>query len=83
MKSIVYIIVFTGKYSVNNFIILWNVKINWVCFQLSQIKSIICKIRKKYINNIFFLEEEIEEYIEHKSNKFISIIEFFYFKERK
>ena len=31
-----------------------NVKLNWVGFQLSQIKCTICKIRKKYMKNIFF-----------------------------
>ena len=31
-----------------------NVKINWVGFQLLQVKCTICKIKKKYIKNIIF-----------------------------
>ena len=31
-----------------------NVKLNWVGFQLSQIKSTIFKIRKEYMKNIPF-----------------------------
>ena len=31
-----------------------NVTLNWVSFQLSQIKGTICKIKKEYIKNIFF-----------------------------
>ena len=31
-----------------------NVTLNWVGFQLSQIKDTICKIRKEYIKNIPF-----------------------------
>ena len=31
-----------------------NVTLNWVGFQLSQIKCIICNIRKKNISRIFF-----------------------------
>ena len=54
-----------------------NVTLNWVGFRLSQIKNTICKIRKEYIKNIFFLEEQINEYI---GNKLISIIEFSYFR---
>ena len=52
----IYIIVFKKIFSSNNIIILWNVKINWVNFYLSKIKSIICKIKKDYIKIFLFRE---------------------------
>ena len=37
-----------------------NVTLNWIGFQLSQIKNTIYKIRKKYIKTILFQKNTLE-----------------------
>ena len=45
-----------------------NVTLNWVGFQLSQIKGTICKIRKEYIKNIPFQRKKQMNTLETNSS---------------